>query len=388
MLLEPEVRMTAQHASGPAFALFVGTRKGLFLLASDASRERFAIDGPHFLGNLVHHAMLDPRDGRTLLAAARTGHIGPTVFRSEDAGRSWKESARPPAFEKGSGLAVDHVFWLAPGHAAEQEVWYAGTSPQGLFRSEDGGRTWDGVAGFNENPRRAAWCGDTQSSPPGGATLHSIIIDPRDSSHMFIGMSLGGVFESHDRGAAWQPRNRGLRADFQPDPLPEFGQDVHCMRVHPADPGVIYQQNHCGIYRLDQGTPDAAWMRIGEAMPKDIGDIGFPLALHPRDAKTAWVFPMDGTDVWPRVSPGGKPAAYVTRDGGKSWQRQDCGLPASQAWFTVKRQAMCTDDDQPVGVYFGTSCGEVWGSTDEGANWRCLARHLPEIFAVEAAQFA
>jgi photosystem II stability/assembly factor-like uncharacterized protein len=381
--------MTAQLSSGPAFALFVGTRKGLFLLESDTDRERFAIDGPHFLGNLVHHAMLDPRDGRTLLAAARTGHIGPTVFRSEDAGRSWKESGRPPAFAKGSNLAVDHVFWLAPGHVAEPDVWYAGTSPQGLFRSEDGGRTWDGVAGFNAHPRRADWCGDTQAAPPGGATLHSIVIDSTDPAHMLFGMSCGGVFETRDRGASWKPLNQGLRADFLPDPFPEFGQDVHCMRLHPASPKVLYQQNHCGIYRMDQrdGSP-ARWERIGENMPREIGDIGFPLALHPTDEGTAWVFPMDGTEVWPRVSPGGKPAAYITRDGGASWQRQDRGLPAAQAWFTVKRQALCVDDNQPVGVYFGTSCGEVWGSTNEGASWRCLASHLPEIFAVEAAQFA
>jgi hypothetical protein len=206
---------------------------------------------------------------------------------------------------------------------------------------------------------------------------------------MLFGMSCGGVFETRDRGAGWKPLNQGLRADFLPDPFPEFGQDVHCMRLHPANPKLLYQQNHCGIYRMDQREEGLArWKRIGENMPREIGDIGFPLALHPTDEGTAWVFPMDGTEVWPRVSPGGKPAAYKTRDGGKSWQRQDRGLPAAQAWFTVKRQAMCVDDNQPVGVYFGTSCGEVWASADEGASWRCLARHLPEIFAVEAAQFA
>ena len=379
--------MSVQPPALPV-SLVVGTRKGLFLLHGDRERQRFSIDGPHFLGNLVHHAVLDPRDGTTMLVAARTGHIGPTVFRSTDRGKSWKEAARPPAFAKGTALAVDHVFWLTPGHAAEANVWYAGTSPQGLFRSEDGGQTWDGVAGFNEHAKRGEWCGDTQAAPPGGATLHSIVIDARDSAHMFVGMSIGGVFESHDRGASWTPRNKGLRADFQPDPNPEFGQDVHCMRMHPADPSLLYQQNHCGIYRLDQTASDPSWVRVGDAMPKEIGDIGFPMTLHPRDSKTAWVFPMDGTSVWPRVSPDGKPAAYVTRDSGNSWQRQDRGMPAEQGWFTVKRQAMCADNRDPVGLYFGTSCGEIWGSADEGGNWQCLLRHLPEVFAVEAANFA
>ncbi|MBS1107559.1 MAG: hypothetical protein H6Q91_3061, partial [Deltaproteobacteria bacterium] len=130
------------------------------------------------------------------------------------------------------------------------------------------------------------------------------------------------------------------------------------------------------------------WVRIGDNMPKDVGDIGFPIELHPRDPRTAWVFPMDGTDVWPRTSPDGKPAVYVTRDAGESWQRQDRGLPREQAWFTVRRQAMAVDARDPVGVYFGTTSGEVWGSASEGSEWSCLARHLPLIHSVETAEFA
>jgi hypothetical protein len=155
------------------------------------------------------------------------------------------------------------------------------------------------------------------------------------------------------------------------------------MRVHPAVRDVVYQQNHCGIYRLERGAN--RWTRIGDNMPKDIGDIGFPMTLHPRDPKTAWVFPMDGGTVWPRVCVGGMPAAYVTRDAGASWQRQDRGLPAEQAWFTVKRQAMTADTLDPVGLYFGTTGGEVWASRDEGASWECIRRHLPQVHAVEAA---
>src|SRR5262245_15390623 len=376
-------------ATGPVM-LLIATRKGAWFLMGDSGRRSWAIKGPVFLGHIVHHLVLDPRDQRTLLMAARTGHLGPTVFRSTDDGKTWKEASQPPAFAKApegqKGRVVDHVFWLAPGHASEPDVWYAGTSPQGLFRSEDGGETWQSVAGFNDHPMRPQWTGGEQDGTPDGPKLHSILIDPRDPTHMYLGMSGGGVFESVDQGHDWQPLNAGCRADFLPDPFPEYGHDPHRVLLHPREPDILYQQNHCGIYRMDR--TEGTWVRIGENMPKEIGDIGFPLALHPRDPHTAWVFPMDGTEVWPRVSPGGKPAAYVTRDAGRTWQRLDRGLPASQAWFTVKRQAMTADAHEPLGLYFGTTTGEVWASTNEGAEWSCIARHLPEIYAVEAAESA
>jgi len=367
--------------------VLVSTRKGLFILASDASRRAWSIEGPHFLGESVNHAVLDPRDRRTLLAAVKAGHLGPTVFRSDDAGRTWKEAQTPPAFPRAAdpsqGMSVSHVFWLAPGHASQPQRWYAGTSPQGLFVSDDGGRNWKGVEGFNAHPDRLKWIGGLQDAPPDGGTLHSLAVDPFDADHLYIGLSTGGSFESRDAGASWTPLNAGVAADFLPDPDAAYGHDPHCMRVHPAVRDVVYQQNHCGIYRLERGAN--RWTRIGDNMPKDIGDIGFPMTLHPRDPKTAWVFPMDGGTVWPRVSVGGRPAAYVTRDAGASWQRQDRGLPAEQAWFTVKRQAMTADTLDPVGLYFGTTGGEVWASRDEGASWECIRRHLPQVHAVEAA---
>lgn len=370
--------------------LLVATRKGAWLYRADAARQQWVPDGPHFLGHIVHHLVLDPRDRRTLLAAARTGHLGPTVFRSTDGGRHWREATRPPAFARAEAgqeaRVVDHVFWLAPGHADETGTWYAGTSPQGLFRSEDGGDTWAPVPGFNDHPMRPAWTGGAQDGTPDGPKLHSILVDPRDARHLYIGMSSGGVFESTDGGAGWAPLNAGCAADFLPPPPPEFGHDPHRVLLHPAAPDILYQQNHCGIYRMDRR--EGIWRRIGEAMPAEVGDIGLPIVAHPRDADTVWVFPMDGTDVWPRVSPQGRPAAYVTHDAGRSWQRQDRGLPAQQAWFTVKRQAMATDACDPVGLYVGTTGGEIWASADEGGNWSCLAQHLPEIYALETAVFA
>jgi len=160
--------------------------------------------------------------------------------------------------------------------------------------------------------------------------------------------------------------------------------DPHCMRLCPSNPDRLYQQNHCGIYRLDR--PSNEWVRVGRKMPKRVGDIGFPIVVHPRNADIAWVFPMDGSTVWPRTSPDGIPAAYVTRNGGKTWQRAATGLPERDAWWTVKRQAMTADHNDPVGLYVGTTGGDLWSSRDEGRQWACIARHLPEIYALETGQ--
>ncbi len=374
------------RSRGPA--VLVATRKGAWIFHADASRRSWRPDGPHFLGQVIHHVVLDPRDGRTLLASARTGHLGPTIHRSTDLGRSWKEAARPPAFPKAveseRGRAVDHTFWLTPGHASQPGTWYAGTSPHGLFRSLDGGETWDPVSGLNDDPRYREWMGGPQDGTPNGPKLHSILVDPRDPAHLYLGMSSGGVHESTDEGRTWQPLVRGMEVVAGFDPANITFHDPHCVRQSPANPDRLYQQNHCGIYRLDR--PGTEWVRIGRAMPRTVGDIGFPMVVHPRDPDTAWVFPMDGTSVWPRTSPGGRPAAYRTSDGGKKWRRLDGGLPRRDAWWTVKRQAMAADEGEPVGLYVGTTSGELWASRDEGRRFSCVARHLPEIYAVETGR--
>lgn len=373
-------------------SLYIATRKGIWIATAGADRRTWSLDGPRFLGQQVHHVVLDPRDHKTLLCASRQWHLGPTVFRSHDGGATWKEAEVPPQFVKGEprGRAVDHVFWLTPGHADEPAVWYAGTSPKGLFRSDDGGVTWAPVAGFNDHPEQHKWVGSDKDETPDGGKLHSIVVDPRDPAHLYLSMSGGGTFESTDRGADWRPLNLGVSAEFFPpsDDGSErlYGHDPHCMVLHPAAPDRLWQQNHCGIYRLDR--PADRWERVGNAMPKEIGDVGFPVVVHPRDVETAWVFPMDGTGDWPRTSPGGRPAVYATRDAGASWTRHDEGLPRDQAWWTVKRQSMCADARDPVGLYLGTTSGEVWASDDEGASYHCLFRHLPQIHSVTLGETA
>jgi photosystem II stability/assembly factor-like uncharacterized protein len=376
------------NASPTRLVLLVATRKGAWLFHGDGRGNTWRVDGPHFLGHIVSHVQLDPRDGRTLLLAAKTGHLGPTVFRSTDMGQTWKEARQPPAFSPPTnGLparTVDHTFWLTPGHASERDTWYAGTSPQGLFRSDDGGVSWAPLPSVNDDPQFRDWMGSEQDGTPDGPKLHSIVVDPRDPAHLLFGMSGGGVHESRDGGRSWAPLIQGMEVVEGFDAATVTFHDPHCVRLCPSQPDRLYQQNHCGIYRLDR--PGTAWRRIGRNMPADVGDIGFPMVVHPHDADTAWVFPMDGTNVWPRTSPAGRPAAYVTRDGGQRWQRLDEGLPRDQAWWTVKRQAMTVDSTARPSLYLGTTSGELWAGHDGGARWVNIARHLPEVYAVEVAE--
>ena len=381
--------------------ILVGTAKGGFALeAANTTRSAWKLRGPFLLGARTHDLRLDPRDGRTYLMSSTGGHLGPTIYRSTDHCKTWKEAELPPRFAKltasspkgkraraSCGQSVRTNFWLQPGHADEPDVWYCGTSPQGLFRSADGGRTWKGVEGFNANPYWSRWVTVGKDGTPDGPVLHSIQIDPRDAQHMTVSCSSGGTFESHDRGQSWKPINRGVAADFLPSSAVEYGHDPHCMVMHPGDPDRWYQQNHCGIYRLDRAQGEE-WSRIGTKMPKKVGDIGFPIVPHPTDPDTLWVLPMDGTRIWPRTSPGGKPAVYVTRDGGHRWSRQDQGLPETAYW-TVLRQAMDKDDAaRNLGLYFGTTSGEVWASRNAGERWQQIAAHLPRIYSLRVGRSA
>jgi photosystem II stability/assembly factor-like uncharacterized protein len=354
--------------------ILIGTRKGAFILKGKK------VDGPHFLGQIVNHVAEDPRKPGALVAAVKTGHLGPTVYRSENGGRTWEEAKQPPKFSKESGDAVQHVFWISAGHASRPGEWYAGTAPQGIFRSQDGGKTWEGLAGFNENPMRPKWRGLPENQPPDAPNTHSINVDPRDADHLYVGLSGGGFFESRDGGKSWTPMNAGVEVQLPPGiEGGEFAQDPHCVRLHPKRPDRLWMQNHFGLYRLDR--PGTTWERVGKNLPKEVGDIGFPIGIHPTDPDVAWVFPMDGTEVWPRTCPGGKPAVYRTRDAGKSWKRLDRGMPRKECWWTVKRQALTVDPK--ADVWFGTMSGAVWRGRDEGERWECAVEHLPAVCSIE-----
>jgi photosystem II stability/assembly factor-like uncharacterized protein len=349
--------------------VLVGTRKGLFLLRGDEGRRRFAVAGPLLPGWEVFHATVDPRDG-TLYACTSTFAYGPTVHRSQDGGATWQR-AEEIGLPAESGLTLERTWYLLPGPESRPGELWLGAAPGALLRSEDSGRTFQALPSLLDHPTRARW-------QPGGGGLccHSIELDPSDPDTLIIAISAAGAFRSEDGGATWRPINRGVLADYQPDPYPEVGQCVHRLRLHPERPQRLWQQNHCGVYRSDDGGE--TWLRLDEnGLPSRFG---FPIVLHPRDPDTVYVIPEEA-DV-NRVVAGGRLGVYRTRDAGESWQLCADGLPLP-AWTGVLRQAAASDGLDPAGIYLGTQSGAVYVSPDEGDTWVEAARHLPPILSVE-----
>lgn len=348
--------------------ILIGTRKGAFILESDTARRDWRTRGPFCQTWPIHHFVRDAREG-VLYAAGGNAWYGPSVWRSPDDGATWSQSSAGLNYGEGEPK-VTTIWNLTPADG----TLYAGVEPAGLFRSRDGGRTWSHVAGLREHPSRPEW-----QPGAGGLCLHSICVHPTDHERLWVGISAVGTFETTDGGAAWQTRNRGVRADFIPGPTPEFGQCVHNLRFHPARPEVLYQQNHCGVYRSDDGGRQ--WSEITPGLPSEFG---FPLAIHPTDPSTIYVIPHNGPEDG-RHMIDGRAAVWRSRDRGDTWQRLDNGLPTQNAYITVLREALAMDPLDPAGVYFGTSTGQLFASADEGEHWRLVADFLPPIWSVEAA---
>lgn len=351
--------------------LALGTRKGLFLLHS-RDRRRWRTRGPYFAGVSVHHAFLDPRDGRTIWAAVNSEHWGPSVVRSRDGGTTWSKP-NGPRYPKASGLSVDRV-WNVAADPSDGGLW-AGVEPAGLFRSRDDGRTWEGVEGLNGFAGRAGWM-----PGGGGLNLHTILPYPNETRRMIVGASAVGVFGTGDGGRTWRLMNGGVRSGLLPQGRTdedEPGSCVHKVVRDPRDPAVVFMQNHWGVYRRRRG--DAAWTDVSKGLPSRFG---FPLAAHPRDSATVYTVPLEADTN--RVAPGGAFAVYRTRDGGRRWQRLAKGLPQNGAWFTVLREGLATDRREPAGVYVGTTTGQLYASRDEGDSWTSIAETLPPILSVTA----
>ena len=354
--------------------LLVGTKKGGFMFRSDAQRKVWRLESSHFPGLNVHHFVLDPRDREILYAGAYSEWWGSDIQRSRNWGRTWQRTKGGVRYEKDSGLSVKCVWNICPGRATEPGVLYAGVDPAGLFRSEDGGVTWSEVKGINRHPTRKQW-----QPGAGGLIIHTILLDPANQSRIFVGISAAGVFRSNDGGRTWQPRNKGTRADYLPNKFPELGQCVHKMAMAPGQPDLLYQQNHCGIYRSDSAGD--SWTDISGGLPTRFG---FPIAVHPRDPKAVWVVPLISDQI--RSCPGGCLAVYRSTNSGRTWQKQTRGLPTRNAHLTILREAMATDSCDPAGIYFGTETGQIFYSRDEGRQWELLADFLPPIYSIEAAQ--
>ena len=349
--------------------LLIGTKKGLLILDSGPDRTSWTISGPYCETWPINHAIADPATG-TIYAGGLNEWFGPAVWKSTDGGESWSHSSAGLAYAEGEE-PVNSVWSLAVRNGSL----YAGVQPAGLFRSDDGGESFVHLEGLRAHPSRPEW-------QPGGAglILHHILTHPRDPERLWIGISSVGVFASEDGGVTWETRNRGTRQDYAPEDqrYPEFGQCVHSLTMAAGLPDRLYQQNHCGMYRSDDGGQ--FWHSIEEGLPSSFG---FPALAHPRDPDTLYLFPLNG-DQAGRFSLNGQSAVWRTRDGGRSWQTLRDGLPQRNAFHTVLRQAMATDGQAEAGIYFGTTSGELYASRDEGERWTCIAQHLPTVLSVEA----
>jgi hypothetical protein len=350
--------------------LLIGTKRGLFVAHSDARREEWRISEPRLTGREVYHAFIDPRDG-TAWAATDHAVWGAHVHRSADGGATWEVLDSAPHYDDERGLKA--IWFLAPGPPEQPATLYAGIEPAGLFVTHDSGASWQSVIALNDHPSNSTW-----QPAGGGLALGSIQHDPREARRIYCSLSAGGVYRSDDGGASWQPCNRGVRAEFLPDRYPAAGQCVHRLLLHPALPDRLYQQNHCGVYRSDDRGD--SWTEITHGLPSEFG---YALAIDPADADVAWVIPEESSHM--RTTVGGRLRVYRTTDAGASWHALTGGLPQEHAYVSILRDAMCSDDMGPAGVYFGTSSGHLFASNDRGDSWRLVAGYLPRILSVTAS---
>jgi hypothetical protein len=355
--------------------LAVGTQKGLFVGRRPAGSWEFS--GPHFPMQAVYSVAVDTRRPTPrLLAGADSSHWGPSVFRSDDLGETWHEPARPAVrFPEDTGTSLERVWQIHPAGPAAPDVVYAGTEPGALFRSGDGGETFAFVRSLWEHPQRSQW-----GAGFGGQAVHTVVTHPADPSLVTVAVSTGGVYRSQDAGESWTPSNSGVQATFMPEEqrYPEFGQCVHKIAQDAVNPDRLYLQNHGGVYRSDDRG--ARWVSIADGLP---ADFGFAVAAHRRRGDVAYVFPLRA-DAY-RMPPDHRCRVYRTEDAGDSWTALSEGLPEDPSYGVVLRDAMCTDDADPGGVYFGNRNGEVYASDDQGDSWQLALSHLPDVLCVRAA---
>jgi photosystem II stability/assembly factor-like uncharacterized protein len=364
-------------ATAATALLLIGTRKGLWLATSRDGRASWEVSGPHFAMTEVYSAAIDTRGAAPrLLVGLSNEWFGPNLATSDDLGASWQEpEAAPVAFPAGVDAAVRRVWQIRPGPASEPGVVYAGTEPSALFRSTDGGRTFELMRGLWDHRHRKDW-------PPGygGQAIHTVVPHPADPARVTVAMSGGGVYRTSDGGESWTAANVGIRAPFLPEgnQFPEYGQCVHKVAACPDRPERLYAQNHHGVYRSDDGA--GTWLSIADGLPSDFG---FAMVAHPARRDVIYNFPLKADAQ--RFPPDGRCRVYRSEDAGDSWAACAAGLPTDGFWSAVLRDAMCVDDADPAGVYFGARTGEVYASRDEGDSWVRVAAHLPDVTCVRAA---
>lgn len=348
--------------------LLVGTAKGLFRYQSNDRTEWKAL-GPVLGGDPIYTSAYDAARG-ILLASVNSEFYGPSIRRSHDWGETWDTGGSGLAYAPDDAERVTRVWSIRP----TADVIYAGVEASGLFRSFDGGDTWEEVRALRQHPTHETW-----GPGFGGKCLHTIAPDPFNPDRLYIACSAGGAYRTNDRGKTWEPINAGLRADFMPEDqqYPEAGQCVHKIWVSPSQAGRMWLQNHGGVYRSDDGGD--TWNDVGQSLPSDFG---FPVVGDPHHPDRAYVIPLEG---WPRWAPDNILAVHRTDDAGQHWEPLHKGLP-SPTYVSVLRDAMTADTRDRLGLYFGTTSGSLYHSNDSGTTWNRVAQDLPRIYSVVVAE--
>ncbi len=365
-----------------AVRVLVGTKKGAFILTSDAGRRNWNVSGPHFAGWEMYHLKGSPVDPNRIYASQSSGWFGQLIQRSNDGGATWEPVGNEFAYE---GEVGTHLWYDGTPHPWEfKRVWhlepslddpdtvYAGVEDAALFRTRDGGKTWRELTGLRGHGTGSAW-----QPGAGGMCLHTVVLDPGDRNRIFVAISAAGAFRSDDGGRSWKPINRGLRSEMIPNPEAEVGHCVHRIAMHPSRPNVLFMQKHWDVMRSDDAGD--SWREVSGNLPTDFG---FPIAVHAHEPETIYVVPIKSDSEHFPLD--GKLRVYRSRSGGNEWEALTNGLPQSDCYVNVLREAMSVDSLDQCGVYFGTTGGQVYASADAGDSWKPIVRDLPAVLSVEA----
>ena len=367
------VMHSVQHARVKKgdFLLLVGTTKGAFILRSNAQRSRWEVGGPYFHGHNVYAMAFDGRGGQHRIWTSTASYWGTLLRSSDDFGKSWTNPQQAPIrFPSDTGVSLKNIWQITLGRVEEPNVLYCGVEPAALFESRDAGETWSLARGLFDHPHRPRWMPGN-----GGLALHTIVLDPADNQRMYVAISAGGVYRTNDGGLTWTAQNKGIRAVTMPDRFPEFGQCVHKVVMHPARPERLFLQSHWGLYRSDNFAEN--WTDIANGVPSDFG---FAMLSHPRNPDCVYIIPVESDEF--RCACDGRLRVYRTRNCGASWEPLMRGLPQKRAYETVLRDAICADAFDPVGIYFGTRSGQLFGSRDEGRTWQKILEGLPSVTCI------
>lgn len=385
--------------------VLVGTRKGAFILTADANRRKWAIDGPHFAGWEIYHLKGSPADPDRIYASQTSGWFGQIIQRSDNGGRSWSQPGSGGNADGADGAPIpqgqSNMFaydtgeetgrpmtthqwydgtqrpweftrvWHLEPSLDDPESCYAGVQDAALFRTTDGGLTWQELAGLRGHPSAPDW-----SPGAGGMCLHTILLDPGHTGRIICAISAAGAFRSDDGGTTWRPINAGLHSDHIPDPTAEVGHCVHSIAMHPSKPSTLFMQKHWDIMRSDDGGD--SWREVSGNLPSDFG---FPIVVHAHEPETIYVVPILSDSV--HYPPEGSLRVYRSRTGGEQWEALTRGLPQQHCYVNVLRDAMAADAADPCGIYFGTTGGEVYASADDGDSWEPIVSNLPAVLSVE-----